>query len=101
MSNLIRVFRAVAKPGREAAFQSFFTGEAVSIVRRFPGLVSVTVGLPSDSAPREFLMITTWRDLDSLKEFTGESWKEAVVKPEEAPLLDEVIVHHYLEAEIQ
>jgi quinol monooxygenase YgiN len=100
MSNLVRVFRANAKPGKEESFQSFFTRDAVSIVRGYEGLVSVQVGLPTDGSPREFLMITKWTSVEALKEFAGERWQEAVIDPEEAPLLDDVHVRHYWEADV-
>lgn len=98
MANLIRVFRATARPGREEEFRRFFVGDAVSIVRRFDGLLSVQVGLPMETSPREFLMMTTWASVEALKAFTGEAWEEAFVDPREAPLLEEVHVHHYMEA---
>ena len=68
-------------------------------VKSHAGLVSVQVGLPRDETPREFLMITTWRDLDALKIFAGERWREARIEPSEAPLLDDTRVHHYEEVE--
>ena len=45
-------------------------------------------------------MITVWTSVESLKEFTGQSWREAYVAPEEAPLLEEVHVHHYWDAPV-
>jgi len=98
MSHIVRVFHATAKPGQERAFQEFFTGDAVSIVRRHAGLVSVQVGLPTEQSPQDFLMVTTWRDLEALKGFAGESWEEAYIDPREAPLLADVRVFHYFDA---
>ena len=100
MGHLVRVFRAVTKPGKEEAFRSFFTNDAVSIVRGFDGLVSVEVGLPTEHSPREFLMITKWTTVEALKAFAGESWREPVVDPVEAPLLDEVHAYHYWEERV-
>jgi len=100
MGNLVRVFHATAKAGQEDEFRDFFTRDAVAIVRGFDGLVSVRVGLPTETSPREFLMITTWTGVDALKKFAGESWERAVIAPEEAPLLEHVDVRHYLEADI-
>ena len=44
-------------------------------------------------------MLTVWRDLNALKEFAGENWREAVIHPDEAHLLKETHVHHYELAE--
>lgn len=95
---VIRVFRAVAKSGREDAFADFFATEAVALVRKQDGLVTVQVGLPADDAD-EFVMITTWRDIDALRAFAGPQWREPVIDPREAPLLERVYVHHYFGAD--
>lgn len=100
MGTIIRVFRGTAASGRVDDFRAFFVGEAVEIVRRFEGLLSVQVGLPSDLTPREFLMITEWRDLASLKAFAGENWQAAYIAPEEAPLLETAVVHHYERSDV-
>lgn len=40
-------------------------------------------------------MVSVWRDLAAGKEVTGEQWREAVVLPGEAHLVEETIVYHY------
>ena len=39
-------------------------------------------------------MVSVWRDLAAVKEFAGEQWREAVVLPGEAHLVEETIVYH-------
>lgn len=92
---LIRVFRATVHEGQQDAFEKFFKETALPEIRRQDGLVAVTVGLPHDPTPREFLMITVWRDLESLQGFTGENWREAVIHPDEEHLVEEARVEHY------
>ena len=70
------------------------------MVRSYPGLVSAVVGLPQEDTPNAFLMISTWSDIEALKEFAGEDWSEAVIDPREAHLLSAVSVAHYWEAEL-
>lgn len=98
MSHLVRVFQAVTKPGKESEFEAFFLGQALEIVQRQEGFVSVTIGLPTESTPGEFLMITKWASIEALKGFAGERWDEAVIDDREAPLLQQAGVHHYWEA---
>lgn len=100
MGTIIRIFRGTVVPGEVEAFAAFFLGEAVAIVRGFEGLVDVQVGLPSELTPREFLMITEWRDLESLKAFAGEDWQEAYIAPSEAPMIESAVVHHYERAAV-
>lgn len=96
--HIIRVFQAKAKPGKEADFTDFFINEAVQMVRQHEGLISVQVGLPTSESGQDFLMTTTWRDLEALKGFAGENWREAIIDPREAPLLESARVSHYHEA---
>jgi heme-degrading monooxygenase HmoA len=100
MANIVRVFRAITKPGKEEEFQSFFLDDAVPILREHKGLVSVQVGLPREETPQEFLMVTTWSSLEALVGFAGQNWRAAVIDDREAHLLSETSVYHYLEASI-
>ena len=95
---IIRLFRATIKPGSESQFQRFFLEEALPMVRRQAGLVSVQVGLPIENSPSQFSMITTWRDLASVKKFAGANWEQAVIDPREAPFIEESFVSHYCDA---
>lgn len=98
---IIRVFRAVVHDGRQQEFERFITGKALPLVKQQEGLVSVTVGRPAGPTPREFLMVTVWRDLDALKAFAGEKWWNPVVQPEEVRLLSETFLHHYESAAME
>ena len=40
-------------------------------------------------------MVTLWRDLESLKGFVGENWQTPIVTADEAPLVEEMVAHHY------
>jgi heme-degrading monooxygenase HmoA len=100
MTNIVRVFHAITKPGKEEEFQSFFLDDAVPILRGHEGLVSVQVGLPTAETPRQFLMITTWSSMEALVGFAGPNWQSAVIDDREAHLLAETRVHHYLEASL-
>ena len=91
---IIRFYRATVHDGRHDAFERFLLETALPTVRSYDGLVSASVGLPHESVPGEFSMVTIWRDLASLKGFTGEDWQNAVVHPDEADLLKETYVHH-------
>lgn len=92
---IVRVFRATVHEGRQEAFGRFFRETALPLVQSQPGLVSVTAGMPRPETPTEFCMVMVWRDLEALKGFTGEGWRDAHVHPDEADLVRESFVHHY------
>ncbi len=96
---IVRIFQVTAQPGREADFAAFFTETALPLVRRQPGLVSVTAGLPRPETPAEFCMTMVWRDEAALRAFAGEDWREPHIHPDEAPLVRDRRLSHYELAE--
>jgi heme-degrading monooxygenase HmoA len=84
----------------EEEFKSFFLNEAVPLLRKHDGLVSIQVGLPREETPREFMMTTTWSSIESLAGYSGDNWREAVIDRREVHLLEETAVYHYYEASI-
>jgi len=46
------------------------------------GVVSVEIGAPTKWNPDEYLMISNWKDEESLVRFVGQNWDESVI-PEE------------------
>ena len=92
---IIRIFRAFAQPGKQDAFAKFFVDTALPLVENQPGCMSVQIGFPRPETPDEFVMIMVWRDVDALKAFVGEEWREAHVHPDQVALLRETRLHHY------
>ena len=92
---IVRVFRARIFPHKVAEFEQFFRETALPLVKRQPGLISLTLGKPLEATSNEFLMVMIWQDLDSIKAFAGEQWQNAVVDPSEAELLESTFVDHY------
>jgi hypothetical protein len=98
---ILRLFRVIVHEGQQSNFRRFFLGTALPFVHSHAGLESVSVGLPHETSPNEFSMVMVWRDLEALKGFAGENWREAVIHPDEAHLLKETHVHHYELARIK
>ena len=97
---IIRVFRAIVRDGKQEAFERFFFDTALPILKSQRGMLKVSIGTPMSASPNEFLMITTWADLEALQRFAGTNWQEAVIDPKEAPLLRKTFVHHYEGADV-
>jgi heme-degrading monooxygenase HmoA len=96
---IVRHFTATVHAGQQEAFKIFFLETALPLVRSHKGLVSVRVGMPHESSPREFAMVTVWSDLEALKVFAGELWQEAVIHPDEEHLIEKVRVEHYYDGD--
>ncbi len=96
---IIRVYRARVKPGVHATYERLIREEAVPRMLASPGLISLHVGTPLEDPPQEFLLMSIWRDLASLRGFVGPRWRESFVLPGEAHLVAAAIVDHYEVAE--
>jgi quinol monooxygenase YgiN len=93
---IIRFFRATTQDGKSDEFRSLFLETILPLIRSQEGLVSASIGLPHDESPNDFSMVMIWRDMEAVRAFAGDDWNRAVILPEEAHLLKETHVHHYV-----
>jgi heme-degrading monooxygenase HmoA len=92
---IIRVFRPTIHPGKEAEFESFLRETAIPLVSQQSGVIAQHVGKPRDSSSTEFVYVSVWEDVESIRAFAGERWQEAVIAPEEEDLLKDTWIGHY------
>jgi len=93
---ILRIFRAVVKPGQAADFETMTRAYSLPVIPTHPGLVAFYPGRPVDASTREFVMITVWDSLASVEAFTGPDWRRTVmVSTEEQPLLESCTIEHY------
>lgn len=95
---IIRVFRAQLKPGKRAAFARLTEAMSLPLMREQPGALAVTIAQSIPKRQEEFVLVSVWRDLESLRAFAGERWQEATILPGEADLLSSARVEHYNES---
>ena len=53
------------------------------------------MGKPRDPSSTEFLYVTVWNDVESIRSFAGERWQGAVITPGEEHLLKDTWISHY------
>lgn len=92
---IIRVFRAHVRTGKAAEFKTQVREVSVPLVRAQKGLLMYLAGEPLPSEDEEFVMVTLWDDLNSLKAFAGQEWWKSVIPDSEIPLLERTEVQHY------
>jgi transposase/quinol monooxygenase YgiN len=95
---IIRVFSARLKPGARDAYEDLCQRVSVPLMSAQPGFLTWRMGAERPGRPDDFVFISLWRDLESLKNFTGEQWEAASILPGEADLLERVAVQHYDES---
>jgi heme-degrading monooxygenase HmoA len=59
------------------------------------GLIAHHVGLPFETDGREFVYVTIWEDVASIRSFAGDDWQAAVIDPSEEHMLEETSIAHY------
>jgi heme-degrading monooxygenase HmoA len=64
---IIRVFRPTIHPGKEPEFEVFLRDTAVPLVSQQPGLVAQHVGRPRDPSSPEFVYVTVWEGVESIR----------------------------------
>ena len=92
---IMRIFQVVVRPGKEAAFASFFHETAIPLMKGTKGIVSVLPGAPMPDSPREFSFVMVWEDLDALKAFVGDDYENPHIDPAEAELVESRTIRHF------
>ena len=92
---IIRVFRPTIHPGKESEFESFLRDTAVPLVSRQAGLVAQHAGRSHNPSSTEYVYVTVWQDVESIRAFAGERWQDAVIAPDEEHLLKDTWIAHY------
>jgi heme-degrading monooxygenase HmoA len=92
---IIRIFRPTIYPGKESEFESFLRDTAIPLVSQQSGLIAQHAGKPRDPSSTEYLYVTVWENVESIRAFAGERWEEAVITPDEEHLLKDTWIGHY------
>ena len=92
---IIRVFVAKTRPGANAKYERMIREQAMPLMQSYLGLMALHTGKSLENGGNEFVMVSIWRDLASLKAFTGDNWQQSVVLPGETELVEYVVVNNY------
>ena len=92
---IIRIFKAKIRKGQVSEFKLMVKNQSIPWLESSEGMLGYFPGEPFGENAREFVMITLWRDLDSLKAFAGTDWDNPVVTEDEAPLVETMMAEHY------
>ena len=64
-------------------------------VRDMDRMVAFYPGQLVSPHAHEFVLITIWKDMESVKAFTGRNWLTAILPEEDLPILEEIEVNGY------
>lgn len=92
---LIRVFRAKARPGKQAEFKKCIEMLTLPNIRHRSGMVAFYPGQTADARSDEFVLVTVWRDSAADKMHSSADWARAIIPPEALPLLEDFHIQAY------
>ena len=93
---IVRIFRAKIREDKVAEFKRMVQEQSIPWLEKSDGMLGYFPGEPFGENSREFVMVTLWRDLESLQAFAGDDWATPVVTDDEAPLVEAMFTDHYL-----
>jgi quinol monooxygenase YgiN len=93
---IVRIFRAKIRESQVSAFKRMVQEQSIPWLESSEGMLGYFPGEPFGDNKQEFVMITLWRDLESLKAFAGSQWDNPVVTQDEEPLVEKMFAEHYL-----
>jgi len=90
---IIRVVRTKVSDGKIDKFKKTIEQVSIPWLKAQDGMLGYYPGV--DPRTLEFMMVSLWENVDSLKAINGEHWEKAHVNLEELPLIEEIYIRHY------
>lgn len=91
---ITRIFRVQVHKEHMLEFESDYKNISIPLVKSQEGFISVETGKPLNEK-NEYLMISHWKDIESLKSFVGKSWEEALIPKGMEKYVQQCWLHHY------
>lgn len=94
---VIREWRGRARRSRADAYPRHFRERVISELRQVPGFIGAQLARRDLEGEVEFLVLTQWQSMDTIRAFAGTEVEKAVVEPGAAAALVEFDerVRHY------
>ena len=92
---ITRIFRARVHPELKSDFKRDFAGFAMPMVKSHKGLLSVSISESIVEPDNEFMMISVWQDVESIKAMAGDDWREAYIPDRMAKYFVEYSLEHF------
>lgn len=81
---LVRLWRAKCREDRLKEFEKFLHDELFSTLKKQEGCLYAVAGQVPKGGETEMVIISEWKDMESLKGFTGPDWNKTIVNPRAA-----------------
>ena len=96
MSELARVFRATPKSGATEELLRRFETSSAELVKSKQGIIGYRIYKSADDgSSREVIFESLWKDLNSIRQAFGPTWRESFLPEGYRELIDTCSVAHY------
>lgn len=92
---ILRLFRARALSGRQAELAAKLATTSAELVSARPGFLGYLAAGPAAEGARDFAFISLWSSFSAMKALFGESWRESLLPPGYAGLIESHSVEHF------
>ena len=94
---IIREWRGRARPSQADAYPKHFRERVMPALRQLPGFIGAQLACRDLDGRVEFLVLTQWQSMETIRAFAGMEVDKAVVEPSAAAALIEFDerVRHY------
>ena len=92
-----RYWKGVAKPEEADHYIHHLQNDTFPKLAKIEGFISASILRRSTGDGIEFLIVTTWRSLEAIRQFAGAATQTAVVPPEVQAMMvkyDREVVHY-------
>ena len=93
--SILRVFEARAKQGYADELEKKLASTSISVVQGKPGNLGYFFGKKSSSDDHDFLFVSIWDSLESVKSHFGEEWESSFLPPGYAEIIEACSIKHF------
>lgn len=84
---IVRVWSCRCKRGKQDEFENFIRSELLPTLRQIDGCLYAIAAKDFAGRQPKVMLVTVWKNLDSLKSFTGPQWRRRIVNPKAATFI--------------
>ena len=93
--SVMRLFEVRAKPGHADELEKKLASTSVSVVQGKPGNLGYFFGKKSSTDDHDFLFISIWDSIASVKLQFGKEWESSFLPPGYAEIIQECSIKHF------
>ncbi len=95
IGSVMRVFEVRAKPGYANELEKKLSSTSVSVVQGKPGNLGFFYGKKSSPDDHDFLFVSIWDSLESVKSHFGKEWESSFLPPGYAEIIEACSIKHF------